>query len=246
MNVLLIAPDSGLAGAVNEVRAVSLALHPVVLNGQVTRKDVLDALDGHVWDVVWFACHGDQHGIMLSDAALPIADLTAITRNSDAKLIVLNSCSSRLIGLEMHYELGVDVVCTEAPADDLTAYQTGTFLARNLAAGMNVRDAFERSRPGQQALYYLFSAHDGAEDAEARTIKLMHEGFARQEKLIRQVETSILDQFSALERRVLTVETTTKMLERRSTSAVDRIMIMMMTIAVLVMFGFNVYWTVMP
>ncbi len=246
MNVLLIAPDSGLAGAINEVRAVSLALHPVVLNGQVTRKDVLDALSGHVWDVVWFACHGDQHGIMLSDAALPISDLTSITRNSEAKLIVLNSCSSRLVGLEIHYELGIDVVCTEADANDLTAYQAGTFLARNLAAGMSVEDAFERSRPGQQALYYLFSAHDGAEDAEARTIKLMHDGFNRQETLIRQVEASILEQFAGLERRVLQVETATSVLERRSTSTLDRIMIMMMTIAVLVMFGFNIYWTVMP
>lgn len=246
LNVLLIAPESGLSGAVNEVRAVSLALHPVVLNGHVTRKDVLDALSGHVWDIVWFACHGDQHGIMLSDAALPISDLTSITRNSGAKLIVLNSCSSRLVGLEIHYELGIDVVCTEADANDLTAYQAGTFLARNLASGMSVEDAFERSRPGQQTLYYLFSAHDGTEDAEARTISLMHDGFKRQETLIRQVEASILEQFGGLERRVLKVETATNVLERRNTPAIDRIMIMLMTITVLVMFGFNIYWTVMP
>lgn len=246
MNVLLVSPDVGLQGAANEVRAVSLALHPVILNGNVTRRDLLDALAGHVWDVIWFATHGDPNGIMLSDGPVPISDLTAIARNSNARLVVLNSCSSRYVGLEIHYELGVDVVTTEAAADDVTAYQAGTFLARNLAAGMTVQDAFERSRPGQQALYYLFSSHDGAEDAEARTIKLMHDGFNRQEQLIRQVEASILEQFTGLERRVLSVETTTAMLERRNTPTLDRIMIMMMTIAVLVMFGFNIYWTVTP
>lgn len=240
MNVLLIAPDVGLQGAVNEVRAVSLALHPVVLNGQVTRKDVLDAMTGHVWDVIWFATHGDPHGIKLTDGAVPISDLTSIARNSGAKLIVLNSCSSRLVGLEIHYELGVDVVTTEAAADDISAYQAGTFLARNLAAGMATQEAFERSRPGQHALYYLFSSRDCSEDAEARTIKLMNDGFRRQEALIQTVQQNILDEFAALERRVLVVENTTTVLERRATPVVDRIMILLMTGIMLAMFFYNV------
>lgn len=239
MNVLLVAPESDLQGAINETRSVSLALHPVVLSGRVTRKDVLDAMSGHVWDVIWFATHGTPTGIVLSDGAVPIADLTSIVRNSGAKLIVLNTCSSRYVGLEIHYELGVDVVTTETDADDLSAYQAGTFLARNLASGMATSDAFERSRPGQHALYYLFTAHDG-EDAEARTIKLMHDGFARQETLIRQVEASIIEQFVALERRVLQVESAAAVLERRSTPVVDRVMILLMTGIMVAMFLYNI------
>ena len=246
MNVLLVAPDVGLQGAVGEVRAVSLALHPVVLNGQVTRKDLLDAMGGHCWDVIWFATHGDEHGIVLSDGPVPVADLTSIARNSSASLVVLNSCSSRLVGLEIHYELGVDVVTTQTDADDLSAYQAGTFLARNLAQGMSVADAFERSRPGQQALYYLFSAHDGSEDREAQTIKLMHDGFKRQEDLILTVQNSILEQFTALERRVLIVESATNVLERRATPVVDRIMILLMTGIMLSMFIYNVASRVAP
>lgn len=242
MNVLLVAPDMGLVGAVAEVRAVSIALHPVVLNGNVTRKDLLDALAGHVWDIIWFATHGTPEGILLTDGPVPIADLTAIARNSGASLIVLNSCSSRYIGLELHYELGIDVVTTEARADDLTAYQTGTFMARNLAAGMSIEDAFERSRPGQHAQYYLFSSHDGSEDAEARTIKMMNDGFSRLERLIRQVESKMEDQFNAMDRRVLTVETSTAVLERRSTPAIDRLMILLMTGIMVGLFLYNVMW----
>lgn len=240
MNVLLVAPESGLQGAINETRSVSLALHPVVLSGQVTRKDVLDAMAGHVWDVIWFATHGTPAGIALSDGAVPISDLTSIARNSGARLIVLNTCSSRYVGLEIHYELGIDVVTTETDANDLSAYQAGTFLARNLAAGMATQEAFERSRPGQQALYYLFTAHDGSEDAEARTIKLMHDGFAKQERIIRQVEQSIIEQFTALERRVLKVESTASVLERRATPVVDRIMILLMTGIMVAMFLYNI------
>ena len=129
---------------------------------------------------------------------------------------------------------------TEAAADDISAYQAGTFLARNLAAGMATQEAFERSRPGQHALYYLFSAHDCSEDAEAQTIKLMHDGFRRQEALIQAVQQNILDEFAALERRVLVVESATTVLERRSTPTIDRIMILLMAGIMLAMFAHNV------
>lgn len=80
---------------------------------------------------------------------------------------------------------------------------------------MTTQEAFERSRPGQHALYYLFSSHDSSEDGEAQTIKLMHDGFRRQEVLIQEVQKSILDEFTALERRVLIVENTTAILKAR-------------------------------
>lgn len=242
MNVLLVAPDSGMAGVVAEVRAVSIALHPVVLSGNVTRKDVLDSLAGHVWDIIWFATHGTPDGIMLTDGPVPIADLTAIARNSGARLIVLNSCSSRYIGLELHYELGIDVVTTEAPANDLTAYQTGTFMARNLAAGMSIDDAFKQSRPGQNALYYLFTSHQDSEDIEARTIKLLNDGFNRLERMIRALETSMNDQNAAMDRRVVKVETSTAVLERRTTPVIDRVMILVMTAIMVAMFMYNIVW----
>lgn len=201
MNVLLIAPDLGLSEVVNEVRAASMALHAVVLNGTVHRKDVLDALAGHIWDIIWFATHGDATGIRLSDEPVSIADLTAIVRNSGAYLVVLNSCSSRYIGLELHYELGVDTITTETEANDLTAAQTGTLLARNLAAGITVRDAFERSRPGQHSLYYLFTSdEENGDQNELRTIQMLNEWGRRIEKRIGRVEQQVNETIGQLRR----------------------------------------------
>ncbi len=179
MNVLLIAPEFGLSAVADEVRAVSLALHPVVLSGTVNRRDVLDALRRHSWDVIWFATHGDSSGIRLSDGPISIADLTAVVRASGAWLVVLNTCSSRLIGLELHYELQVSVITTQAEVDDLTAYQTGALLAQELAKTKDVVRAFEASRPGQGQNYYLFHNAGRDEATEVRTIMMLNEWGSR-------------------------------------------------------------------
>lgn len=179
MNVLLIAPESGLPAVADEVRAVSLALRPVILNGTVSRRDVLHALQGHDWDLIWFATHGDQVGIELSDGHITVSDLTAVVRASGAWLVVLNTCSSRLVGLELHYELGVSVITTVAAIDDQTAYQTGALLAEALAeCGETVR-AFEASKPGQGANYLLFHDSNRSEATETRTILLLNEWGSR-------------------------------------------------------------------
>ena len=202
MNVLLVSPDFGLQAAVNEVRQVSMSLHAVILNGTVTRKDLVDTLGDHKWDAIWFATHGDQKGIRLSDNVVNIADLTAIVRNSGAYLVVLNSCSSRYVGLELHYELGVDVITTEADADDISAYQTGALLARNLANGLTVFDAFERSRPGQKSMYYLFTRQQRDDESEIRTIKMLNEAVATIKKMIDDGNKILADRVDRLERRV--------------------------------------------
>lgn len=241
MNVLLVAPDVGLQGAMNEVRAVALALHPVPLNGHVTRKDLLDALAGHVWDVIWFATHGDQNGIMLSDGPVSIADLTAIARNSGAHLVVLNSCSSRYVGMEIHYELGVDVITTEAAADDMSAYQTGAFLARNLASGLSVVDAYERSKPGQNALYHLFSAHEKGERDQLVMINLLNDGLKR---IMQQVNAGFEKQaaeITAIKTWMVAQETKMEMLINRKTPLLHWVMILMMTITLMAMFGLTLY-----
>lgn len=202
MNVLLIAPESGLLATVDEVRAVSRALRPVILNGTVSRRDVLTAIQGNDWDIIWFAAHGDTVGIELSDGHVTVSDLTAVIRASGAWLVVLNTCSSRLVGLELHYELGVSVITTVADVDDKTAYQTGALLAEALAeCGETVR-AFETSRPGQNANYLLF--HDGnrSEATEARTILMLNEWGARLSSKIDVLEKRVDREIQSLRRDV--------------------------------------------
>lgn len=207
MNVLLVAPDVGLDSAKQEVRAVSLALNATLLNGTVTRKDVLDTLHAKQWDVVWFATHGDEHGIQLSDASLPTGDLAAIVRNSRATLLVLNSCSSRNVARDIHYDLdrSINIICTQAAADDITAYQTGALLARNLAQGLSVRDAYERSRPGNDSLYFFFGA-DGqrgdSNDEFDALLQIMRNEFSKLWRAIEDSERRVTQRIQEVERKI--------------------------------------------
>lgn len=204
MNVLLIAPDLGLAGAANEVRAVSMALNATVYNGTVNRKDVLDALQAREWDAIWLATHGNESGVMLSDGPLPTGDLTAIVRNTAAHLLVLNSCSSWAVARNIHYDLDrrIDIVCTQAAADDLSAYQTGTFLARNLSQGMSTFDAYERSKPGGNTLYFIFRRDDNrGDDNEAALLALLRTEFEKMYRAIDANKRDIVKQVNTLEKR---------------------------------------------
>lgn len=202
MNVLLIAPESGLAAVNDEVRAVSLALRPVILNGTVSRRDVIHAIQGHDWDVIWFATHGDTVGIELSDGHITTSDLTAVVRASGAWLVVLNTCSSRLVGLELHYELGVSVITTVAAIDDVTAYQMGALLADALREYGETVKAFEASRPGQGANYLLFHDSRGNEATETRTILLLNEWGSRLSTKIDGLERRLDKEIGALRQEV--------------------------------------------
>lgn len=219
MNVLLIAPDGGLAGVADEVRAVSALLRAVSLVGTVSRRDVLDTLDGHKWDVIWFACHSDERGVLLSDGVMPTSDLTAIVRSSGAYLLVLNSCSTRWVGLEVHYELGIAVVCAVADVDDRTAYQHGALLARNLANGLSVEDAFERARPGQQQMFFLFVDRlRSDENEEVRTIRMLNEWGSKLNRRIDEMERRFMHEIEGVREEV---RSETRQIKVHMTSAVQ-------------------------
>lgn len=205
MNVLLIAPDVGLPAAANEVRAVSFALSATLLNGHVTRKDVIDTLSAKPWDIIWFATHGDENGVMLSDGQLPTEDLTAIVRNTRAHLLVLNSCSSWSVARNIHYDLErrIEIVCTQGPEKDLTAFQTGTLFARNLAKNMTAKEAYEQSKPGGNTLYFFFGKedHSPTDDQEAALLALIRQEFGKIYRAIEEVERKIVRRVDTLEQR---------------------------------------------
>jgi hypothetical protein len=207
MNTLLIAPDVNLPALDDEINAVSVALRPAVLHGSVTRRTVLDALRGRTWDIIWFATHGDQTGIQLSDGPLGVADLTAVVRTSGAWLAVLNTCASRLIGLELHYELGCAVITTQADIADLTAYQTAALLAQSLAENSDVRTAYNASKPGQAQNYWLFDSAVATQAEETRTILLLNEWGARLGSKIDNLERRLDREIGALRQQMNNLST---------------------------------------
>lgn len=152
--ILLIAQLDGLPQAAAEVQAVvnTAGLQVTLLQSNVT-VTMLVEFDWNGHDVVWFAAHGSEQGILIGGEILDITTLAPLLRESDAKLVFINTCSSERLAEQIYAECDVHVVCTVAPTPDLTAFSTARRFIRRLAAGDDYRRAFELSRPGGGRLY---------------------------------------------------------------------------------------------
>jgi len=192
--VAIVAPDSDVQSVAQEVRAVTMALPSSPLVGTVTVLDVMHLLtSGQEWDILWFAAHGTADGVQVSDGLVPTATLITLVRNCNVRLVVLNTCESEQVAMYLHVQTGVSVVCTIAPVGDRTALITGTLLAQNLADGLGVRAAFERSRPGDVGLsqrYRLFAGDQEAGVSES-TLETRLSLMERDIKYIREAMTAV-------------------------------------------------------
>ncbi len=155
--VLLIAPRVDLPNAQAEQQRIINALHPEVLIGDVVVSDVLDAIQAAQYDVVWFLGHSGPQGLQLTDGVLSPAHLTQILRQSPPGLVVLNSCSSLHIAMQVHDDLQAAVICTVLDVPDVDAYVTGAALAGALAQGLDFTEAYNRSRPASNRQYVMLN-----------------------------------------------------------------------------------------
>lgn len=157
VRVLLVAPHmENLAGVAQEIFAIErvpgLAVERLAPDAQ--RRELLQALRRRETDVLWFATHGDDAGVMLSETdVLAADDLIGLVRGAGLFGMVLNSCTSVRLAEMVHDATGVDVVCTVADAPDLTAWQVGVLFAQHLGESRDFRAAFELARPGGPVLF---------------------------------------------------------------------------------------------
>lgn len=151
---LVIAPRvAGLPYADQEIMAVVNLLGAQVLQGEgVTLERVIERLQEQ-WDIVWFITHGDEQGIALSNQHATAAQLTQGIRASEAKLVVLNTCSSSKVAFKLHSELGTYLICTIREIPDQAAYITGRLLAASLGDGASFPAAYNAAIPGQNEDY---------------------------------------------------------------------------------------------
>lgn len=157
VRVLLVAPHmENLAGVAQEIFAIERMPGLAVerLAPDVRRREIVAALRKREHDVLWFATHGDEAGVALSETdVLPADDLVGLVRGAGLFGLVLNSCASVRIAEMVHDATGVDVVCTVADAPDLAAWQVGVLFAQYLGESGNFRTAFDLARPGGPALF---------------------------------------------------------------------------------------------
>lgn len=192
LRTLLIAPGSNLAYVGEEVQRVANALHPQLLFGNVTAVGVLDAL-GSPFDVVWIASHGTEEGIQLSDGLLVTPQLVQMLRQHPPRLVVLNSCNSLQVAMQLHDEIGAAVICTVVSIPDKEAFVTGSALAHALAAGNDIAQAYTVSKPGRNRQYVLLngSVRLNGDDDNDDTKRLIMQMFAEQSRRIGKVESRL-------------------------------------------------------
>lgn len=136
---------------------VNSGLKPKLLNGHVTRQRVVEAVSTADYDLLWLATHGTELGIQLSDGVLDRTSLISYVRANGIRYVVLNTCDSFRVGNAIAQGAGADVIATIGETGDNRAYETGALLAARLADGDEFRQAYEKSKPGENEDYTYFS-----------------------------------------------------------------------------------------
>jgi hypothetical protein len=241
LNILLVAPDVGKSLILEETRKVSKILQVSLLMGEVTRVDLIDMLLSRKWDIVWFATHGDAEGILLSDGKLPTKDLIPLIRSSQAELLFLNTCSSKVIALELFYELRINIISTESDIEDKTAMQTGILFAQSLVAeNWNYKKAFEVSKSNFNENYFFLEADSNEKVEEIYTILLLNRWGATLSSKLAQLEKQWLQKLEDLKQYINYLEQELKKMKRIFLSYILFLVptfVILLTVSLLTTFG---------
>lgn len=160
--VLVVAPKTDLPLAPDEVMQVVNTLGAKILQGHEATIHGFLSIIRDPFDIVWFATHGDEKGVYLSDGILESSEITTLVRACGASLCVLNTCASRSVALTIYDELQIPLVCTLKKIPDRTAFITGTLFARNIANGLDFREAYKLAVPGQNSTYTYLPQEEAA------------------------------------------------------------------------------------
>lgn len=145
MKTILIAPtQTDLAMAPAEIQDVANLLGADLILGVVDLARVFRELskDNGGYELIWFASHGDDFGIHLSDNVIDGDTLAAALRGTRARLIMLNTCSSERAAEQIYSATSVPVICNVGPVADAAAYATARRFAYEIAGGLDVVRAF--------------------------------------------------------------------------------------------------------
>lgn len=174
--ILLVAPKNSQLPALPwvdaEIQAIVNSGLQVQLERDVNERLLSELLGRRQWDIVWFASHGTTAGIVLSDGVIATDALASMLRSVSVKYVVLNTCESVHVAAAISEEADCDVICTISPTiEDKQAWLTASNMARRLAAGDTVFDAFKRSRPTQPGKYIYLPGSGGFREALHQQVK---------------------------------------------------------------------------
>jgi hypothetical protein len=156
LDILLIAPESDL-NLSEEIAAICTNHNCEKILSVVREVDIHTALRRFgYFDVVWFACHGGEDGVQLSATeTLGYDAVVQIVNVARAQLLVINSCSSEKLALQVVGNGRTDVIYAMAPVANGLAVSLATLLASELAACQTFYQAFEIVAPEHGPYRYL-------------------------------------------------------------------------------------------
>lgn len=157
LRTLLIAPRTDLPNADAETQRVNNNMRPQLLMGQVETHDVIDTLPSGEFDIVWFLGHSTADGLQLSDGVITASHFVQLLRPCAPQLVVLNSCSTLQIAMQIQDSLQCAVICTVIDVPDLDAYVTGAMLSGALRDGLEIPAAYEMSKPASNRTYVMLN-----------------------------------------------------------------------------------------
>lgn len=218
LRVLVVAPKTDLILVEAEVAAVVNYLRASLLNGDVTADMLLNKLEEQ-WDVLWFAAHGDESGIHLTDGVLSSSLLTSFIRTAGATLVVFNTCSSFQVAQAIYNELLIDFVCTIRPIPDREAFFTGKQFAIHLSRGKQPHEAYLDAKSGGNKDYVFMNRRElpaPSHSATSMEIATISEELRRLIDLMdgnkRNQQPGLLEDVRTLSRNVTRIESDLKFL----------------------------------
>jgi len=202
MNILIVAPfHPDLPNIPDEAAGLRNAIDGRLVQGTVTEKDIIAAINDGPYDGIWFATHGDASGVWLSNGErLDAHALTQYIAAAGASWIFLNSCESMALVDTIRAATRADVIATSSRVPDVTAWRTARLFALALASTGNVRKALARAAPDGANVYRFWENRPtgmGVTDVsdsqlkarlsrlEARMEQIERTSAARQEMLVR-------------------------------------------------------------
>lgn len=158
MDTLVIAPTlPELKYSGNELSIISDILKPKkVLSGMVTARDLFEELLQNNYELIWFITHSDSEGIWLSDGERLTPDRLSQYLKRSKPAIILNTCDSEEIALDLHNVTNSSVIFAVTSIEDQLAYEFGALLATALGRDdLSLTDAYEISTSPYQKTYFM-------------------------------------------------------------------------------------------
>lgn len=156
VRILLIAPNTPGLSWDREIATITSLVPATVLTGNVTTRQIGEAILREHYDILHFVAHACADGIELSNEIMDCMDVAKIARQGRVRIIFLNACDTVLCG-QHAVDAGVHIaICYRVDIMDSSAWEVANVFYSTLALDNKaVEDAYQAAKPSDHTLIRL-------------------------------------------------------------------------------------------